>query len=159
MDRVSRWGFPRSRFTFDDTAAHLGGLSWFSVYLGRGQRIVLPDGTEWRLRAVSRGRFVCPVVVDGERRKVAMSYPGNRNYGIDTRDRSFVLNPASRSPRRAARWTLDEHETRLAVLTRRPYTVQSAASVPLAVALLAPVLMRFGVLGEAEMLPSIRPWG
>lgn len=156
---VARWGFPRVRFEAGDVSADLGRLSWFSVFLGRGQRIVLADGTRWRLRAVARGRHVCPVIVDEANRKVALAGPGHRNHGIATRDRAFVLSPADGSPRRARTWVLDEHEERVATITRRPFTIDADGEVPLGVALLAPVLIRFGVLGEAELMPAMRPWG
>lgn len=159
---VARWGFPRMRFVTDDTTVDVGRLSWFSVFFGRGQKIRLPDGTRWRLRAMTRGRHVCPVIVAETGGKIALSGPGDRNYGIATRDRSFVLSPADGSPRRARTWVLDEHGERVATLTRKPFTITAVPGVPaipLGAALLAPVLMRFGVLGEAELMPRMRPWG
>ena len=158
LENVRAIGFPHARLVFDGSHAELGRLSWFSVFLGRGRRIRLTDGQRWRLRATNRTRFVCPVVVDGDGARLAVSMPGDGNYAIDTRDRNFSLNPLDGKPRRANHWILSENDEPEAKMTKRPFTIEATTPIPLAVVLLCEVLMKFGALGENE-LKFRNPWG
>ena len=115
------FGFPDTRLVQDHrTLAELGRLSWFNVFFGPGQLVVLPDGTRWRVRAFSRSRWVCPMVAVEGGGAIARSGPGgDRTYGINTRDHAYSLSPAEARRGRARRWMLVEHETEVATFGRR----------------------------------------
>jgi hypothetical protein len=150
VEKASERGFPRYRLVADRVGglAEIGRYSWFAIYLGKGQRIVLPSGAEWRLRAVGFGSAICPVIVDEDRRKVAQAFPGTKNYGINGPDYAYVLYSAMR--RRGNDWLLRHHETDSARFTRRPRNVEAVEPVPVAAVLLSFVVMQFGVPGDEE---------
>ena len=157
IHRVSGRGFPTHRLVDDggEVIAELGAFSWFSIYLGRGQRVALPDGTRWRIRARSRVHTIAPVIVDSEQRKVVESGHGYKNYGINGPDYAYVLNPDEKRRSRARRWTLRHHESTVATVERHPRTVDATEPVPLAVVLMSFVLIQFGIPGEEELaLPA-----
>ncbi len=146
-------GFPRYVLVEDGgrPLAELGRFSWFSIYLGRGQRVELPDGRRWRIRARSRLHTIAPVIVDQDLRKVAEAAHGYKNYGINGKDYAYVLNPDEKRRTRARRWSLRMHETDVAAIRRQPMLVEAWEPIPLAVVLMSFVLMQFGVPGEDEM--------
>jgi len=147
-------GFPDTRLVQDHrTLAELGRLSWFNVFFGPGQLVVLPDGTRWRVGAFSRSRWVCPMVAVEGGGSVARSSPGDRNYGINTRDHAYSLSPAEARRGRARRWVLVEQETEVAVVRRIPFAVDASVPVHLGVVVLAFALCSFGVLGERDLVP------
>ena len=149
------WGFPRSRLVTDQgvVLAELGRLSWFSVFLGTGQRVRVPGGARWRVRSVARSRWVLPVLQVEGGAAVARSVAGDGNYGISTRDHAYSLNPAEANRGRARRWLLVEHESDVAVIERRPFVVEAFQPVHVGVIVLAQVLANFGVLGERDLVP------
>jgi hypothetical protein len=152
MQRAGR-GFPAHRLIDEHggVLAELGAFSWFSIYLGRGQRVRLPDGTRWRIRSRSRFSTIAPVIVDSEGRKVAEAAHGYKNYGINGRDYAYALNPDEKRRFRARRWTLRHHETTVATVGRQPRAVDAAEPIPLAVVLMSFVLIQFGIPGEEEL--------
>ncbi len=157
VHRIARRGFPTYRFALADGTplAAMGRYSWFNIYLGRGQRILLPSGEQWRMRAVGWANAICPVIVDAEQRKVARSAPGAKNYGINGPDYAYVLY--ADEGRRRNRWILRHHENDVAAMTRRPRTIETDRPVPLAAALLGFVVMQFGVPGQ-ERLAAPQGW-
>lgn len=137
----------------------MGRAGWFKIYLGRGQRIELADGTRWRLRSVAAGSDIWPVVVDALGRKVAVSASVHGTYGINTRDAAYVLYPAGsrRSDRRS--WRLRHFEEEVATLTRNPRVIDAVAPVPLGVVVLSFVLARYGLPSDsAPKVPAFN-WG
>ena len=154
-----RLGFPDTRMVGPGgvALAEMGRLSWFNVFLGRGQRVILPGGTRWRVRAFTRSRWVCPMVAAEGGTTIARSGPGERNYGINTRDHAYSLNPAETRRGRARRWVIVEHETEIAVVTTHPFTIDPHGPVHLGVAVLAFTLATFGVLGEKTLMPTMQP--
>jgi hypothetical protein len=156
--RVPGSFFPAHEVVFgSEVVAHLGRYSWWSIYFRRGQRVLLAD-REWRLAAITRGRAICPLLVDEEGRRVATTAVGARNYGIQGRDFAYVLNPTG--PGRPDAWTLwirDVEE--VGVVRRRSLSVFLTDPVPLAVVLLAWVLVRFGIPGEGPTGVPVISWG
>lgn len=149
--RIAGRGFPIYRLATGNGTllAEMARYSWFTIFLGRGQRILLPSGALWRLRAVSWTHAICPVMVDAEARKVAQAAPGAGNYGINGRDYAFVLYPAEGHGRN--NWILRHHEDDVARMTRRPRAVEAATPVPLAAVLLGFVVMQFGIPGQEQL--------
>jgi hypothetical protein len=155
---VPGWRFPRGRLVGEaGMLCEVGRLSWFAVFLGTGQRIRLRDGIRWRMRAMSRSRWVSPHLVDEQGRTVAWSAPGDRNYGINTRDHAYSLNPAEVRRGRAREWVLVEHETQVATIERRPFTVYAEVPVDLGAVVISRVLTAFGILGEQTLMPTMQP--
>lgn len=159
--RTGPVGFPASVFALDDgtsqgrVLARLGRDGWFRVFLARGQKVELPDGTSWRITAVAAGPYIEPVV-SAETGKLAIGSPyGKRSYHINGRDYAYNLYPSSVSGARKRSWTLREHETHMAVLD--PSSMDADYPVPLAAALLCFTLIRHGVPGEAHLgVPEFR---
>lgn len=132
--------------------ASLGRYSWLNIFFGRGQRAWLPSGERWRLRSVGRARHICPLLVDGEGYKVAVSAPGSSTYGINGRDWALVMYPGE--PKRFGRsnlWLLREHEIELARVTAKPRAIEAFEPIPVSAALLALVLAQFDIPGEKEI--------
>lgn len=156
--RVARRRFPANQLIGgQEVVAELGKLGWLRIYLGRGVRVELADGTAWRIRAATIGGAVCPVVVDRDRRKVALGRGGRGTYGISGGDFGYSLNPGHRPRRRDARWTLRHHERNVAVVTRRPLSFESVEPVHLGAVLLSVVLIKYGVPDDARPgLPQFR---
>ena len=153
-------GFPWGRLIGPSgaTVASLGRLSALNIFLGRGQRIELPDGSRWRTKATAWQRFVCPLVVDSKGMALAISTPGP-GYAITMRDRAFELAPAEARPGRARRWELLRDREPIGLIHRNPYYAELEVDVPLAAVLLALALSVVGVMGEKDIAPSIRGWG
>ena len=157
--RARRLRFPAYSATVDgEPAAVFGRYSWFRIFFGGGQPILLADGTRWRLRGVNRGRLICPLIVDDQRRNVVMGAYGDASYGVNGRDYGFMLYGDDVRRQRARHWTLREHETDLALIERRPRRVTVSKPVPLSALLLSFVLLQFGVPGEDELRLSPM-WG
>lgn len=160
VERDARFGFPWSRLVAPSgtVVAELGRISALNIFLGRGQRVELTDGTRWRVKARGWQRFVCPMVVDGEDRPLAISAPGP-GYAITCRDRGFELAPAEARPGRPRRWELIEFGDPVALVHRNPYHVDVLTEVPLFVVVLAIALSAVGVMGEKDLAPTFRGWG
>ena len=139
--------------------ARYGALNIF--FFGRGQKIGLPWGEQWRQTAAARGSGLVPVLVNGARRRLVMAAAGAAagNYGITGRDYAYTLNPAEGGFGRARLWDLYAGEDPVARLTRRPFGAFCAEPVPLPAVLLALLLVRFGIPGEgSRFVPEFR-WG
>lgn len=160
LRRVGRWRFPA--YDLINNGAEVGStgpLGWFRIFLGPGVRVELSDASRWRIRSATLAGFVCPVVVDGQRRKVAVAAPGAGNYGVSGRDFGYGLYPQGRHRSSSSSWTLREYEENVAVLHRRPLVVEAAEPVHLAAVLVSFVLMRYGIPDDARpRMPSFS-WG
>lgn len=153
LEPMGRLGFPWAVLQGSEGAvAELGRFSALNLFLGRGQRIRLPDGTRWRLKGATWSRFVCPVLLDDKRLRLATSAPGPGSYAITCRDRGFTLIPAERRPGRPRRWELVEHDEPVASVRRNPYRAEISAPVPLTAVLLSFTLAAFGVMGEKDLV-------
>ena len=143
-----------------EAVARLGPYRWWRIFFGRGQRIELADGAEWRLRALNVAGAVCPVVVNAENRKVALAAPFHGVYGLNGADWSYVLYPASkRGLARSNLWILREHEEDVAVISHSPGLVEATSPVHLGAVFLSLVLTRYAIPGESDLgVPALR-WG
>lgn len=142
------------------TIATMGRYSWLNVYFGFGQKILLDDGTAWRVKAIEYGGSLCPVIADASNHRVAMATPGTREggrmgpvgyYGVDGPHYGYRLNAAESGMGRPGRWLLTEHDDEIAVVTRRPNAISAPGEVPLGAALLCLMLARFGMPGDADL--------
>ena len=138
----------------------MGRYSALNIYFGWGQRLVLPTGPTWRVIAVQKGPLLHPVVLNETRQRLAMASAGLGNYGINGRDYAYTLNPAEAARfGRSGRWDLFRGEDRVASFTRRPFGADCEQPLPLPAVLLALLLTRLSIPGEADMqLPQMR-WG
>lgn len=150
LHRVSRWRFPLFELTQDGKVlASLGRSGWVKVFFGRGQRIVLADGSRWRIKSLGAGGVISPAIFDSSKRKIAISSVGVGGYGINGRDHGCVFYQAEKKRFiRANRWIIRHHEDELAVITRHPRTVEASHPVHLGAVLLSFALVRYGILGE-----------
>jgi len=156
--RIASGGFPRLEVRCgSEVVARMGGYSWWGIYFRRGQRILLPTGREWTLRAVGVNRYVCPLIVDDRGAPVATTSVGHRTYGISGERYAFSLNPAGRG-RRPNDWTLWRFDE-VGAMSRSPLRLFAVNPIPLPVALLGFVLIQYGIPGETPLgIPPIR-WG
>lgn len=159
LQRLSRWRFPVQELVQDGIVlARLGRTGWFKVFFGKGQRIELADGTRWTVRARSVAGTICPVVVDGSGRKVAMAGLTPGGYGINGKDWAYELLPTSR-PKfgRADMWRLRRHDREEAVVSRTSLSVEASSPVHLGAVLLSFVVVRYGLPEEsAPRIPTFR---
>lgn len=154
-----RWGrYPTHQLVHDGSSiADVGSIGWLRIYLGWGSRVVLGDGTRWRIRAVTMSGYVRPVVVDTTRRKVALGAGGEGVYGITGREFGYTLNPGAKPHRRDAVWVLRHHENDVAEVRRRPMRFDSTEPVHIGAVLLSFVMMRNGVPDDARLrIPQVR---
>jgi len=132
-----------------DVLARLGRDGWFRVFLGKGRKVELPDGTEWRIAAVGAGPYIEPVVTS-KTGKLAIASPfGRRSYRLNGRDYAYNLYPSNVSGARKRIWSLREYERDIA--TFGPSSLVADYPVPLAAALLCFTLIQHGVPGEAHL--------
>jgi hypothetical protein len=159
VQRHRRWKFPVFELEQGgEVLAHLGRTGWFTVYLGSGQRIALPNGDRWRIRSIATGGTFLPIIVDSIGRKVALAGVSHGSYGINGKDYSCVLAPAE-DPTigRANTWTLRRFEHELATITRYPLSVDASRPVHLGAVLMSFVLVRFGLPEESmPRIPAFR---
>ena len=156
--RIGRWRFPVYELATDEgVAARLDRIGWLRIYLGRGVRVELADGTIWRIRATTLRGAVVPVIVDAERRKVAVGERGVGNYGIAGRDYGYALNPGHAPRRAGAEWIVRFYEDQVGTVRRRPLRFHAVEPVHLGAVLMSFVLMRYGVPGDVgPRLPAFR---
>ena len=157
LRRISRLRFPLERLENDGgPIADLGRDSSLLILFGRGRRVRLADGSEWRIRSATKGRHILPLI-SSSAGTIASSGPlyARRSYGINLSDRSYTLMPASRAGlRRPNRWSLVRHDREVASLDDRKRTITTVEAVPTAAVLLALTLIRHGIPGEASLVPS-----
>ncbi|HSG80437.1 MAG TPA: hypothetical protein VLD62_12720 [Acidimicrobiia bacterium] len=150
--RIGALFFPFHRIEGDGGAvADLGRYSAFSIYFGRGQRVRLSDGRDWRVTALRHGGGLSPVVADEQGRRVAQAFAGIGNYGLDTADLAYTLDPAVAGRGRSNRWLLTRHDETHALVSRRPHTVIARQQIPMGVGLLAFLLALTGIPGESDL--------
>ena len=159
VHRANRLRFPAYRLVANGTTvASLGRYSFFNIFFGRGQKIVLADRTIWRLRAVGIGPNICPLITNEEGQRVSQAMLRTGSYGIHGRRYGYVLKP-NEAPGlgRENNWVLFRHDQELARFTRRPRQLDTAEPIPLAAALLGFVVLDFGIPGEdAPRIPAFR---
>ncbi|MGI9606406.1 MAG: hypothetical protein ACR2P0_09740 [Acidimicrobiales bacterium] len=150
LNRVGRIGFPVHQLTCDgEVIASLGRAGWIRIFLGRGQRVELADGSRWRIKSIGLHGKISPAIFDDQGRKIALSSLGTNAYGVNGRDFGFELYQLDkRGVSRANRWILRRHDVGVADLTRHPRSIRSHEPIHVGATLLAFTLVRFGILGE-----------
>lgn len=158
--RVGRLRFPVFELVQDDAVlASIGRAGWIKVFLGRGQRIELDDGSRWRLKSMGSAGMVCPVILDDQGRKIAVSSVVEGGYGINGKAFGFTLHVGqNKRVGRSNRWTLRHYEDEIATATRHPLTVEATVPVHLGAVLMTFTLARYGVMGESKPTIKMR-WG
>ena len=159
VHKSSGLGFPVYRLLERErSVASFGRYSFFKIYIGTGQRIELPDGSRWRLRAVGIAGDICPVIVNSEGQRVAQAGLKPSHYGINGPDYAYGLIPIENLRiGRPIRWTLTHRGDYVAQFTRRPREVMISEAVHLSAVLLSFVLMDFGIPGEqSRRIPSFK---
>lgn len=132
--------------------ARLGRDGWFRVFLGRGRRVELPDGTKWRIGSGGMGGELVPVVTCPTGRLAVGSSVGQRSYGINGKDYAYNFYPTSRKRYDQSPWMLTEHGAKLA--TFQADSVYAERPVPLATILICFTLIKYGVPGEGILVPN-----
>ena len=157
---VSRFGFPTEELYGDDgLIAQLGRDGSLRIFFGRGRRIRLPDGTEWRMKSVTSGRHIVPTI-QSDRGRIAISGPlyAKRSYGLNGKDWGYSLIPLGRvGLRNPGLWALRHHETEVAAIDYHERRLHTPEPLPLAAALLAFALITHGIPGEADLMPTRDP--
>jgi hypothetical protein len=156
LRRVGRWRFPVEELTGDaGTIARLGRDGSIRVMFGRGRKVILADGTEWRITSVASGPLIAPLIMSSTG-KIASSgvLPARRSYGINLKEISYTLIPLDRIGLRQPRqWALRRHEADIAIVDTVARTVTANEPIPVAAVLLAFTLLTHGVPGEASLMP------
>lgn len=149
------FGFPRSVLVADDLAedaniiASLGRDGWFRTFYGRGRKVELSDGTNWRISGTTSAGSVVPVVKDKTGKLAIAQAHGQRCYALDGPDYTYNLYPLGTKGLDKNAWSLRERDTEVAFL--RAGTVTTHQPIPLAALLLCFTLIKYGVLGEHDL--------
>lgn len=155
LDPSGRPGFPWGIVTAGSREiATVGRFSALNTFLLRGQRIEV-DGRRWRMKGVGWHRMVVPVLLDEQKRKLATSAAGPKDYAINCRDRAFSLIPAEQRPGRPRVWQLLSFNEPVATIRRNPYEAEIAEPIPLPALLMAWTLATIGCMGEKELVQSM----
>lgn len=156
LRRIGRSGFPSHELiAAGRTIARLGRDGPLRMFFGRGRRVQLGDGTEWRIKAATAGPYIVPII-KARTGIVASSGPvgGRRCYGINGKDFGFVLVPLG--PIRLlgqVAWLMRRHEDEVATIDAS-HVIHTNEPVPIAAALMAFTLIEHGVAGEAKLMPT-----
>lgn len=159
LRRIARWRFPVYALTLDDSQQDLvllGKDGFYRVFFGGGRRVELPDGTPWRIRAYEVGHQIVPMVTCDDGKLAAASVVGKRSYGIAGRDFAYTFFLVRQSGEAKSYWSLWNGDKESAAFSRS--RVIAHDPIPLAVDLLCFTLARYGVPGEAELLPAPGGW-
>ena len=161
VKRVGAWRFPVYELRQDDDVlAQMGRGGWFKTYLGRGQRVVLPSGDAWTIRAIGNGGFTLPIIVDGQRRRVTTAGMSHGTYGITGKDYACVLYPKEKTVfGRENKWILRQFDDELAIITRSPLSVFASHPVHLGAVLMSFFLIRYGLPEESAPRIPVFHWG
>ena len=156
LRRISRSGFPTHELiAARGTIARLGRDGTFRIFFGRGRRVQLVDGTEWRIKATTSGPYIIPII-KARTGIVATSGPlgGRRCYGINGKHFGFALTPLG--PIRVLRqvaWLMRRHEDEVAMIDTA-HVMHTNEPVPIAAVLMAFALIDHGIPGEAKLMPT-----
>jgi len=156
--RVGRVRFPVYELVQDDVAlASMGRTGWIKVFLGRGQRIELVDGSEWRLKSLGSAGAICPAILDADKRKIALSSVGVGGYGISGKAFGFMFYRGEKKRfSRANRWILRHYEDEVAIVARYQAAIDASEPVHIGAVLLAFTLVRYGIVGESRPRLNLR---
>lgn len=125
------------------------------MFFGRGRRVQLIDGTEWRIKATTVGPYIVPII-KARNGLVATSGPlgGRHCYGINGKHFGFVLIPLG--PIRLFSqdaWLMRRHEDEVATIDAA-HVMHTNEPIPIAAAVMAFTLIDHGIPGEAKLMPA-----
>lgn len=155
LRRISRSGFPTHELIAAcRTIARLGRDGTLRLFFGRGRRVQLVDGTEWRIKATTAGPYIVPII-KARTGMVATSGPlaGDHCYGINGKHFGYVLVPLG--PIRLfgrVDWLMRRHEDEVATIDSAR-VIHTNEPIPIAAALMAFALIDHGIPGEAKLMP------
>ena len=156
LRRIGRSGFPTHELVAAGrTVARLGRDGPLRLFFGRGRRVQLVDGTDWRIKATSAGPYIVPII-KSRTGLIASSGPlgGHRCYGINGKEFGFVLIPLGRTRMLGqVGWLLRRHEDEVATIDTAQ-VMHTNEPVPIAAALMAFALIDHGIPGEAKLMPT-----
>lgn len=156
LRRVGRSGFPTHELIAARVVvARLGRDGTLRTFFGRGRRVELADGTQWRIRATTAGPYIVPIIraSDG---MVATSGPqaGRRCYGINGQHFGYVMVPLGRVKMfDEVSWAMRRHEVEVATIDAGG-VIHTTEPIPTAAALMAFTLIAHGIPGEAKLMPT-----
>ena len=159
LRKTGWWSFPVYELRQGDaTIARLGRGGWLTVHLGRGQRIELATGHDWRVMSSGGAGTFYPIILDSVGRRVATGGASGSAYGIHGRDGSYLLySSTKRGVGRPNDWYIRQHDTVMAELTRYPAAVTAHSPIHLGIVLMAFVLVRHGLPDESmPRIPALR---
>jgi hypothetical protein len=157
--RVGRLRFPATELTQDGKVlARIGRTGWLRIYMGRGHRVELADGSVWKVRAVGTKGSMVPAIFDSSGRRVAMAGSAQGAYGINCRDFAYALYPGEKLMLGTAnKWILRQFEEEVATVTRHPLSIEATHPVHLGAVVLSFVLVRHGLPEDSVPgVPSFR---
>jgi hypothetical protein len=125
------------------------------MFFGRGRRIQLVDGPEWRIKATTAGPYIVPII-KAPTGVVATSAPqaGRRCYGVNGMHFGYVIVPLGRvSMLGELSWAMRRHEVEVATIdTDR--IIHTNEPLPIAAALMTFTLLAHGIPGEDKLMPT-----
>ena len=156
IHRIGGFGFPTDQLVSDGTTiAKLGRDGSLKIFFGPGRRVVLADGTEWRIKGATSGRHIVPVV-KAAAGTVAFTGPlyGKRNYGITGRDFAYNIVPLGKvGLMTPGLWGIRDRQDEVGRIKQRARRIDVSEPFPVAAALLAFTLVTHGIPGENDLLP------
>lgn len=161
LQRVGRKGFPTEELVEQDrTLARLGRDGSMRIFFGKGRRVQLADGTEWRIKAATSGRHIVPVI-QSPTGTVAISAPlfAKRSYGINGHGYGLALIPLGKTGMRTpGLWVIRRHEEEIAAIDYHERTIHAPEPLAVAAAIMAFTLITHGIPGEADLMPGRDPY-
>lgn len=155
--RLSRFGFPVEELVDGERPlAALGRDGSLRMFFGSGRRVVLADGAEWRIKSMTSGRHIVPIITSPEG-TIAISGPlyAKRSYGINGKDYGLTLIPIGKTGfNSSGLWVLQRHEDQIAVIDQSDRTVRAEEPTPLAAVIMAFTLITHGIPGEGDLMPK-----
>lgn len=155
LRHIGGFGFPTHELVSAETRiAKLGRDGSLKIFFGKGRRVVLADGAEWRIKAGTMGRHIVPLIKSAEGTVAfAGPLPGKRNYGITGADFAYNIVPLGKvGLMTPGLWGIRDRQDEIGRLFQKPARIEVAQPFPTAAALLAFTLVTHGVPGENDLL-------
>jgi hypothetical protein len=156
LRRVGRSGFPTHELiAARGCVARLGRDGTLRTFFGRGRRVQLVDGPEWRIKATTDGPYIVPII-KAATGIVATSAPqaGRRCYGINGKHFGYVMVPLGRVTMfDEVGWAMRRHQVEVATIDPE-HVIHTTEPIPIAAALMAFTLIAHGIPGEAKLMPT-----
>jgi hypothetical protein len=156
LRRLGRFGFPTDELVTErGTIARLGRDGSMRIFFGRGRRVQLVDGREWRIKATTAGPHIVPMI-KAATGIVATSGPlsGTRCYGINGKHFGYALVPLGRIRLLGQLdWSMRRHELEVATIDS-DHVIHTSEPIPIAAALMAFTLIAHGIPGESKLMPT-----